>query len=128
MIADVIGEVKSFAQDHASELTIGVTSVTAGAVLGAGAVALASGKKARKRKSSNKSKRKRRNSYKTKRRTQKRRTRKTPRTAGKGKDRSHKRIRYTKNGQPYIILRSGKARFLKKSSAKKSHRKKGGRY
>jgi hypothetical protein len=28
--------------------------------------------------------------------------------------RSTKRIKYTKNGQPYIILKSGKARFIKK--------------
>ena len=57
-----------------------------------------------------------------------RRSRRTPRTAGKRRDTSHKRIRYTKNGQPYIILRSGKARFIKKSSSKRSHKKRGGRY
>lgn len=50
------------------------------------------------------------------------------RTAGKGKDRSTKRIRMTKNGQPYVILASGKARFIKKSSAKRSRKLKGGRY
>lgn len=76
---------------------------------------------------------------KTKKRTTKRKTRKTkkgkcnlrrktPRTAGKGKDRSTKRIRYTKKGQPYVITRSGKAKFIKKCSAKRSHRQKGGRY
>lgn len=56
------------------------------------------------------------------------RVRRTPRTAGKGKDRSTKRIRYTKNGQPYILLKSGKAKFIKKKSAKLSHKRKGGRY
>jgi len=50
------------------------------------------------------------------------------RTAGKRKDTSTRRIRMTKNGQPYIILRSGKARFIKKSSAKRSRKLKGGRY
>ncbi len=50
------------------------------------------------------------------------------RTAGKAKDRSSKRIRMTKNGQPYIILKSGKARFIKKSSARTSRKRKGGRY
>lgn len=50
------------------------------------------------------------------------------RTAGKGKDRSTKRIRMTKHGQPYVILASGKARFIKKSSAKRSRKLKGGRY
>jgi len=56
------------------------------------------------------------------------RGRRTPRTAGKGKDRSRKRIRYTKNGQPYVLLKNGKARFIKRTSAKRSHRQKGGRY
>ena len=54
--------------------------------------------------------------------------RQTPYTARGGKDRSTKRIRMTKNGQPYIILKSGKARFIKKSSAKRSRKLKGGRY
>jgi len=34
----------------------------------------------------------------------------------------------TKNGQPYVILKSGKARFISKRSARLSRRKKGGRY
>ena len=54
--------------------------------------------------------------------------RKTPRTAGKRKDTSTKRIRYTKKGQPYIITKTGKAKFIKKCSAKRSHKQKGGRY
>jgi len=57
-----------------------------------------------------------------------RKGRQTPYTARGGKDRSTKRIRMTKNGQPYIILKSGKARFIKKSSAKRSRKLKGGRY
>ena len=52
----------------------------------------------------------------------------TPHTAGKGKDTSHRRIRYTKKGQPYVIMADGKARFIKKTSAKRSHKLKGGRY
>ena len=50
------------------------------------------------------------------------------RTAGKRKDTSTRRIRMTKNGQPYVILKSGKARFIKKSSARRSRKLKGGRY
>lgn len=50
------------------------------------------------------------------------------RTAGRKKDRSHKRIRMTKNGQPYIILASGKARFISKRSARTSRKRKGGKY
>jgi hypothetical protein len=51
-----------------------------------------------------------------------------PHTAGKRKDTSHKRIRYTKNNQPYIILANGKARFISKKSAGVSRKRKGGRY
>jgi membrane protein YqaA with SNARE-associated domain len=56
------------------------------------------------------------------------RHRHTPYTARKRKDTSHRRIRYTKNGQPYIILSSGKARFIPKKSARISHKRKGGKY
>jgi len=41
---------------------------------------------------------------------------------------SSRKIRTTKNGQPYIILASGKARFIKKSSASSSRKRKGGYY
>lgn len=51
-----------------------------------------------------------------------------PHTAGKRKDTSHRRIRYTKNNQPYVILSNGRARFIKRSSAKRSKKLKGGRY
>lgn len=53
---------------------------------------------------------------------------KQPYTAGKGKDRSTRRIRYTKNNQPYIILKSGKARFIKKSTVRRARKRKGGMY
>lgn len=62
------------------------------------------------------------------RRSRKKRSYKYARTAGKAKDRSTRRIRMTKNGQPYVILKSGKARFIKKSSARLSRKRKGGRY
>lgn len=96
---------------------------TTGAVLASGAVALAVRKK-KSKKRTKKSSRKTR----TRRKSKKTRRRHTPRTAGKGKDRSTKRIRYTKNGQPYVITRSGKAKFIKKTSAKRSRKLKGGRY
>lgn len=54
--------------------------------------------------------------------------RQTPYTARGGKDTSTRRIRHTKHGQPYIILKSGKARFISKASAKRSRKIKGGRY
>lgn len=39
---------------------------------------------------------------------------------------SPKKIYHTKNGQPYIKLKSGKARFIKKSSARSRKKRKGG--
>jgi hypothetical protein len=51
-----------------------------------------------------------------------------PYTAGKRKDRSTRRIRFTKKGQPYVIMASGKARFIKKTSARNSRKRSGGRY
>jgi hypothetical protein len=57
-----------------------------------------------------------------------RKKQKQPRTAGKRKDTSHRRIRYTKNNQPYIILSNGRARFISKKSAKSSRTRKGGKY
>ena len=68
------------------------------------------------------------NKTKKKRRSIKVKRYKYARTAGKRKDRSTKRIRMTKNGQPYIILKSGKARFISKRSARLSRKRKGGRY
>lgn len=98
-------------------------SVAAGTLglLGLGAYALTRRKKAKKRKSSNKNSRKRNYSNH-------KRKKPYPYTARKRKDTSHRRIRFTSNGQPYIILRSGKARFIKKSSARRSRKLKGGRY
>ena len=57
-----------------------------------------------------------------------RRKQKYPHTAGKRKDTSHRRIRYTKNNQPYIITSSGKARFISKKSVHNSQKRKGGKY
>lgn len=101
-------------------------SLAAGTVLGAAALV----KSKRKKKSKSKSTRKKRSSSRSGRRGKrtKRKNYKYARTARKRKDTSTKRIRMTKNGQPYIILKSGKARFIKKSSARQSRKRKGGRY
>jgi hypothetical protein len=101
--------------------TIG--AAVGGAALGAGVVYVATRrKKKRSAKRSSRTTRKRSTSRK------RARTRRTPRTAGKRKDRSTKRIRYTKNGQPYVLMASGKARFIKKRGAKSARKRKGGRY
>lgn len=96
---------------------------TAGVIIGAKVAS-----KKRKKKTKKKRKKTTKKNGRRRKKTRRSKGRRTPRTAGKGKDRSTKRIRYTKNGQPYVIMRSGKARFIKKSSAKRSHKRKGGRY
>lgn len=121
--------VTSFVRENPILVGAGTSLAGAGSLVGL-AVAV---RKRRKKKKSTTTKRKRKKTTR-KRKTTKRRTkrtkrmRKTPRTAGKGKDRSTRRIRHTKKGQPYVILKSGKARFIKKSSARRSRKLKGGRY
>lgn len=100
-----------------------VAAGVAGAVVGAGVGSAVTSFAKRKK---NKSSSRKRKTANRKRRSS--RVRRTPRTAGKGRDRSTRRIRYTKKGQPYVIKSNGRAMFIKKSSAKKSHKMKGGRY
>lgn len=88
-------------------------------------------KRRKKRKTSRKRKtikRKRSRRSNGRKRKTKRRRYKYARTAGKRKDTSTRRIRQTKNGQPYIILASGKAKFISRRSARLSRKRKGGRY
>ena len=106
----------------ASAIGVSTAGLTAGGI--AAVRRVSTRKKSKKRKTTTTKRRK--TKKRTKRRTS--RGRRTPRTAGKGRDRSTKRIRYTKKGQPYVITRSGKAKFIKKSSAKRSHKLKGGKY
>ena len=56
------------------------------------------------------------------------RRQKQPHTAGKRRDTSHRRIRYTKNNQPYIIKSDGRARFISKKSVHNRKSRKGGSY
>lgn len=56
------------------------------------------------------------------------RRQKMPHTAGKRRDTSHRRIRYTKHNQPYIIKADGRARFISKKSVSRSRKLKGGKY
>jgi cystathionine beta-lyase/cystathionine gamma-synthase len=126
-----LSNVTTFASDAYNRLSSNPTATVIGgaalgtAIIGAGAVAIASRKKTL-RKSSTK---KRSTARKTvKRKSRKAKQYKYARTAGKRRDTSTRRIRMTKNGQPYVILASGKARFIKKSSARASRKRKGGRY
>ena len=118
-------ELGSFIKEHPLWTTGGGLAVAAAG--GAGLYAVIRNRKKKKSLSRGKSGRPlRRNRASLK--SPKRRMRRTPHTAGKGKDTSTRRIRYTKKGQPYIIKSDGKARFIKKSSARLSHKRKGGRY
>jgi len=61
------------------------------------------------------------------------RRRKTGRKAGRRKRKrsgltraTKQKIRFTKNGQPFVITRSGKARFIKKTTATRAKARKGG--
>ena len=108
--------------------------ITSGFVLGvpagaASALGVSYLSKKIKKSSAKKSRSKRRKKAgKSSRRRKRGRRRYYPHTAGKSRDRSSKRIRYTKKGQPYIIKANGRALFIKKSSAKRSRKMKGGRY
>lgn len=116
-----IGELKQLAS---STTGVVIGSALGGAALaGAGAIIASKIKKAR-----SKTRRKSSSKRKSSRRKAKRKSYRYARTARKAKDRSTKRIRMTKSGQPYIILASGKARFISKKSARSSRRRKGGRY
>jgi Flp pilus assembly protein TadB len=122
----VIGELGDSIGAFVSEKPIATAVIGAGAVgagvLGAAAV-VKSRRKTKKKTKKSTTKRKRKKTTKKKKRNYK-----YARTAGKRKDTSTRRIRMTKNGQPYVILKSGKARFIKKSSARRSRKLKGGRY
>lgn len=84
-------------------------------------------KRSKSRKKNNKRKSKHKYNNKNSRSHSKHKQRK-PYTAGKRKDTSKRRIRYTKNNQPYVILANGRARFIKKKSVRNSRKRKGGRY
>jgi len=123
-ISGLIDDISGLAQ---KPLAAALGGAAAGALVGGAVVGLVASNKKARRRSSRKTSSRRKKSRKSG-RGRKRKGRYTPHTAGKGKDRSTKRIRYTKNGQPYVITRSGKARFIKKRGARLSHKRKGGRY
>jgi len=105
-------------------VSVGVAATT-GAVLGSAITGAIVGVSAKKKKSSKKKSKKHKKKYSKR---SKKRGKYYPYTARKRKDRSRKRIRFTKNGQPYVLTSSGKARFIKRSSARRSKKLKGGYY
>lgn len=108
LIEDAIGLVK----ENPVASAVGATGIAVGTGLGVAAI-VKSTKRRKSKRTKNRDSRKRSNRNKRKKRNSRRSTRK---------------IHYTKKGQPFVYLRNGKARFIKKSSAKKSKKLKGGRY
>lgn len=124
-IKEGLGNVMVFASDQAEGLLGNpVATAVGGAVIGGALVGTVAAVSSSRKKTNRKSSRTKR----SKARKSSKRKYKYARTAGKRKDTSTRRIRMTKNGQPYVILKSGKARFISKASARASRKKKGGRY
>lgn len=118
-VQGITSDVGGFIKENPLATAVGAGVVGAGVGVGVAALVGSSSKKTTRKKSRKSNKRK------TKKKKSKQ---KKPYTAGKNRDRSRKRIRYTKNNQPYILLRSGKARFIKKSSVSRRRKLKGGTY
>jgi hypothetical protein len=126
LFSNSVGAASDFIR--ANPVTAGVT-LAGGLAAGATIVQVIKKKKSTSTKTKKKSKTKKKTTKKKKSGSTKRKSKqKKPYTAGKGKDTSTRRIRYTKNNQPYVILKSGKARFIKKSSVSRARKRKGGRY
>lgn len=122
-ITGLVNDVKDTINELSPAAKIGIaTAATAGAV----GITAAVVSKSRKKRIKSKSKSRKR--YNTRKSRNRRRKIRYARTAGKRKDTSHRRIRQTKNGQPYIILANGRAKFISKKSASLSRKRKGGRY
>lgn len=114
-----LSNVGQLIKSHPIATTATSSALGVGVATGVALRALSSSKKSSKRRRTSHKKRKTVRHHK--------RGRHKPRTAGKRRDTSKRRIRYTKKGQPYVI-KNGRARFIKKSSAKSSYKRKGGRY
>ncbi len=133
-LRSLVGKTEAFIGNNPAA-SIGIASA-GGALVGASAVAIAKRKKrtrrapAKRRSTARKPRKRARTRAKPRKRARPRAKRKVKyaRTAGKRRDTSTRRIRMTKNGQPYIIMASGKARFISKASARASRSRKGGRY
>jgi hypothetical protein len=126
-----IPKIPDYINQNLGLIGVGAAGAALGAGIGIGASKLIGGASKRKKKRTYKRKTKKRRLtplMKRRRKIIKRKGRQTPYTARGGRDRSTRRIRYTKNGQPYVLMKSGKAKFIKKKSAKRSHKRKGGRY
>lgn len=112
-----LDSVKDAATDFITDNAVPIAIGTGVAVVGAGLVGLAVAGSNRKKKTSSKRGRSRDRKFISKQKWERNRKRKTPgkryKTKRSKRSKSRKGVKYTKNGQPYIILASGKARFIK---------------
>lgn len=106
-----------------------ISGIALGGTAGVATSAIVGAVRKRSKRKSTRKKTKRKSKKRTRRRTRRRTTRTKRRVKKKwyGKTRG-KKIKYTKNGQPYVILKSGKARFIKKKRSKRMKKMKGGYY
>ena len=118
-----VGEVTEFISAHPVETAIGAGVVTVGGALAVAAI-VGKASKTKARRASTKRGRKRDARFKSKQKHERRykRKRKYKVYGKKGwinpkkkHSKSKRGIHYTKKGQPYKILASGKARFIKKT-------------
>lgn len=105
-----MANVTTFIKENIGTIGAGVGGLALGGTVGYLAGRASNKRKKSKRRAKSKSSRKRSHSYKGHKYT------------------SHRRIHYTKTGQPYLILASGKARFISKKSARVRRKRKGGTY
>lgn len=105
---------------------IGGTALGAGLI--GGAIYVLSKRKTTKKTNKRKSKSRTKSKSSKSRTNYKKSKQRKPYTAGKRKDTSRRRIRFTKNNQPYVIMANGRARFIKKSSVRNARKRAGGRY
>ena len=138
LLADAGKNASEFIKTNIGAIGAGVGGLALGGVLGAVATSKSRSAKARRRKKA-KSRSFRKRTHRgrklkfgskawRKKYSRRRKHQKQPHTAGKRKDTSHRRIRYTKKNQPYVIMGNGKARFISKKSASSSKKRQGGKY
>jgi hypothetical protein len=125
-LKNVITENKNILLGSAAGLVVGA-GATAAIISATGSKSSSSSSKKRKSKKGNrdrifKSKQKHEQRYKRKRKYKvygkKGYINPKKKKSSKAKSSRRKGVHYTKHGQPYILLRSGKARFIKKRSKK----------
>lgn len=111
-LLDSLGAVKDFVTANKTAVLLGSGAVATAGVLGAVALSRR-GKTSKRSKRSFKQDRARRSKQKWEVAYQKRKRAKKRKTKKSNSRSSRRGLLYTKNGQPYIILKSGKARFVK---------------